>query len=302
MAERSSILNGENATLREVVVALWLGDGDYGEDIPVYGPVTLEVRTTNISAERFGGGRRLTSMARKTGASATLTLASTSTEAIALITGDSVSSVGATPDRVRSYKVTTGNLPFFGLAAAADLETGAQYGSHVFIPKAQVTADSVIVFNSSGGSDASFTEVSIELTIVEDENFEVDYEDEVQLLTLGSPTAGVYTLGLSGYTTTSIAYGANASAIEDALESLPNIGVGNVTVTTATPSGFNITFIGDRAAQSLPLITATGGALWDGTLAVTRVTRGKRGEAVVAVVSEVEGGYHPSLRPYYVIV
>src|SRR4051794_40900539 len=48
--------------------------------------------------------------------------------------------------------------------------------------------------------------------------------------TPGTPTGGTSTLTYAGATTAAIAYNAAASAVQTALEALPNIGPGNVAV------------------------------------------------------------------------
>src|SRR3954466_7372758 len=54
--------------------------------------------------------------------------------------------------------------------------------------------------------------------------------NEVQSITLALATAGTFTLTFGGQTTTGIAFGAAASAVQIALEALSSIGAGNVTV------------------------------------------------------------------------
>lgn len=79
--------------------------------------------------------------------------------------------------------------------------------------------------------------------------------NEVQSLRLYSATGGTYTLTFNGQTTSSLAYNADASAIDTALEALSNIGSGDVTVTGTNP--FTITFGGALASQNVGQITAT---------------------------------------------
>lgn len=83
--------------------------------------------------------------------------------------------------------------------------------------------------------------------------------NEVQTLTEGTPmTAGTYTLGFRGQTTSAIAYNATAATIQSALEALLSIGVGNVAVTggpvDTTPA--TITFQGQLAGQDVPVLTS----------------------------------------------
>lgn len=84
------------------------------------------------------------------------------------------------------------------------------------------------------------------------------------LVIVGTPTGGTYTLTYAGQTTTALAYDATASEIQTALQALSTIGSGNVTVTGSGTSSapFVVTFVNDLAPQtpqiaSPALITAT---------------------------------------------
>lgn len=99
---------------------------------------------------------------------------------------------------------------------------------------------------------------------------------EVQTITItGAPTGGTFTLSFKGYTTTPIAFNATAAVVDTALEALASIGTGGVTVTggpgPATP--YVVTFAGQLAGQSLPLITANSAGFTGGTTPTTAVTR-----------------------------
>jgi hypothetical protein len=90
--------------------------------------------------------------------------------------------------------------------------------------------------------------------------------DEVQTLTIGgTPTAGTFTLTFQSGTTEPITWSnVNATlvaAIDAALEALPNIDAGAVTVAVGTMTAgigtATITFTGTLAKQDVGLITAT---------------------------------------------
>lgn len=67
------------------------------------------------------------------------------------------------------------------------------------------------------------------------------------ILTLGTQTAGTFTLTFNGKTTTTIPFGADANTIQTALAALSTIGTGNVTVTGAVGGPFTISL-----SQTLP--------------------------------------------------
>lgn len=103
---------------------------------------------------------------------------------------------------------------------------------------------------------------------------------EVQTVTItGSPTGGTFTLSFDGSTTAAVAYNANAAAVQSALEALPNLAPGDVTVTGGPGPGtaWVVTFGGDRAGTNVPEMTASGASLTGGTspaAAVSTTTAG----------------------------
>ena len=96
------------------------------------------------------------------------------------------------------------------------------------------------------------------------------YVSEVQTLTMsGAPSAGTFTLAFMSVQTAPIAYNATSAAIQAALQSLPNIGSGGVTVSGGPlpTASVVITFAGANAnaAQPLIMIPASGMQLTGGT-------------------------------------
>jgi hypothetical protein len=89
----------------------------------------------------------------------------------------------------------------------------------------------------------------------------------VWTVTLGSPSAGTFTLTYNGQTTSGIAYNAAASAVDTALEALSSIGAGNVTVTGNAGGPYTVTFTGPLANSPLAL-TGSGAGLTGGTFSV----------------------------------
>jgi hypothetical protein len=87
---------------------------------------------------------------------------------------------------------------------------------------------------------------------------------EVQTLTVtGSPTGGSFKLKFRDRMTASIAYNADAAAIQSALEALSTIGTGNVAVTGTGP--FTLTFQAAKGKQALPNVTLAVNALTGGS-------------------------------------
>jgi hypothetical protein len=97
---------------------------------------------------------------------------------------------------------------------------------------------------------------------------------EVQTITIsGTPTGGTYTLTYNGETTAPIDFDASSAEIQAALEALPGVDPGDVTVAGAGP--FTATFT--VAEGNVPQMSANGDNLTGGTapdVAVTTTTPG----------------------------
>ena len=299
MAESNSILNGEAVSLRRGVVGTWVGDGSYTDVVNLYGSVNLTANVTTVSAQRYGdGGKLLATYARITGGTMTLEWAGDMTS-LGVIFGMDIANYGDAPDLIRALRFYAKGLPYFGFLGASDTEDGTSMAVHFFAPKCQVNADTIQIHSVGGGQEAEFRTISMEVIILPDDNYVEGAENEVQNLALGSPNTGNYTLALGPYETAAIAHDDTASDIEDALEALPVVGAGNVTVVDDTD--FIITFTGDLAGQPLPLLIATPDGAFDGTLTVTRVTKGVEGFDMFAALYEVAGGTTPYLPPLFTI-
>jgi hypothetical protein len=98
-----------------------------------------------------------------------------------------------------------------------------------------------------------------------------DSTDEVQTITEGGSGLTSYVLHLSGHDTASIAAAATAAQVQAAIEALPNVGAGNVSVTGTGP--YTVSFIGELANTDVAQMTATptGGT---GTVTIATTTAG----------------------------
>lgn len=93
-------------------------------------------------------------------------------------------------------------------------------------------------------------------------------QDEVQDIDFSAvPTAGAWVINFRGSNTGSLAYNANAAAVQAALNALP-FGTG-ITVVGNYTSGFTVTFAGDAGKQEQPLLTVPTNTLVSGGPAVT---------------------------------
>lgn len=84
------------------------------------------------------------------------------------------------------------------------------------------------------------------------------FANEVQDIDFSAvPDAGAWTITFDGQTTTSLAFGANAAAVQAALEALSNIGTGNIAVSGNYTDGFTLTFQGALAGTNVAQVTVT---------------------------------------------
>jgi hypothetical protein len=115
--------------------------------------------------------------------------------------------------------------------------------------------------------------------------------NELQTVTItGTPTGGTFTpafMGATGTPTPTVAYNATAAAFQAILETIPTIGVGNVTVGGGPGPGtpYTVTFVGNWAEYDVPLLTFTN-AFTGGTtpaIAAVQTTVGRSGRKFVAI-------------------
>lgn len=112
---------------------------------------------------------------------------------------------------------------------------------------------------------------------------------EVQAVSIvGTPTSGTWQLAFQGEKTATLAYNIVSEDLEDALEVLTGVGVGNVAVSGSNPT-FTVTFGGDMGSAPWPLITVERIAFGGGTtphVTVSETTRGSVGYAVLYTPTE----------------
>jgi hypothetical protein len=91
----------------------------------------------------------------------------------------------------------------------------------------------------------------------------------------GSAAAGTFTVTYDGQTTSALAYNTTSTALQAALQALPAIGSGNVTVTGPSSQVYTITFAGALAGTPVGVLTAAATGLTGGALAITQTTAGQ---------------------------
>lgn len=93
--------------------------------------------------------------------------------------------------------------------------------------------------------------------------------DNNQTVTLGSPSAGTFTLTYKGQTTSALAFNATAATVQTAFLALSTVGAGNATVTGGAGGPYTISLIG-TLAQDATVITGNGASLTGGSFLITQ--------------------------------
>lgn len=93
--------------------------------------------------------------------------------------------------------------------------------------------------------------------------------DNLQTVSLGSPSAGNFTLTYKSVTTGNIAYNATAATVQTALTGLSTVGTGNATVTGSAGGPYSVIFTGTLANDTTAM-TGSGAGLTGGTFTVTQ--------------------------------
>lgn len=100
----------------------------------------------------------------------------------------------------------------------------------------------------------------------------VEGTNEVQRVTLtGSPTGGYFTLTFEGQKTGNIAYNASSMDVKSALESLSNVGAGNVSVSGSAGGPWTVTFQGALGAKNVLEMTGDASGLTGGSNPAVKV-------------------------------
>ena len=109
--------------------------------------------------------------------------------------------------------------------------------------------------------------------------------NEVQQFDISGATDGVFRIIFDGEVTTPLPYDATPAAVQAAMEALPNIGIGNVSVSGAQlPDGpVSIEFVGDLALTDVDEIMIGRSGLTGGVTTITTLTQGSNTAQMVYV-------------------
>lgn len=195
-------------------------------------------------------------------------------EAVKTMYGGTITESGTTPNLVRRYrKHSTDVRPYFKVEGQSISDEGGDF--HTILYRCRATdalsgtqADGQWYLTGAKGKAIGRQSDNLLFDMVQNETAtDIDTaapDNEVQTVTItGTPTGGTWTLTFDGEETTNLDYDATAGEVEAALEALPNIGAGNVTVSGSAGGPYTVTFVGDLAGVDQPTMTGddalTGG-------------------------------------------
>lgn len=287
-------LVGRPIVPNRAVFAQRTGSKQYNDNIvlPQIQEATINTRLTSTTL--VANGTVVDAVTRLLGGSISLTIASTDLAIIGALMGLTPSTTGTPGSQVQRLAYAARNLPFVGITIGYDTNEGVLNGVHVFMPKAVPTADTFQILTGSGDENITFPTTTLELVCFPDTAYTTGQANEVQELTIDA-TGGTFTISLGSEETGDIAFDADATAIQTAIEGLAQIGTGNVAVTGSGP--FTITFQGDRANLAFPLLTTDATSLTGGgtSAVIARDTKGAAGDLPFMYQYENEEGLDPTV-------
>lgn len=188
-----------------------------------------------------------------------------------------------------SYRLTS-TRPFVRRAygsAAGDVATGWGLGE-----KAGATFEAGIKIGASSKADIHDIFMTAGSPITERRwrvkvnGSSLATQNEVQAIALGeTPTGGTFTLTFLGATTAPLAFDITKANMQTALRALPTINGANCTVGGTDGGPYTVTFIGTLAAQSWPIMLASGAALTGaGAQPTVTVTRSVAGGLLKSII------------------
>jgi hypothetical protein len=205
-----------------------------------------------------------------------------SLEAWQVLTGGTLSDLGATPNQTKTLtKLVTESRPYFQIEGQSINDVDGD--THVLIYKCKVTdtlegefADGAFFITSCSGealgnaSDQLYT-----ITWNETSSTITAGVNELQLI-VSNATGGTFDLTYSGQTASTLAWDISVSALQTALEALSNLVPGDVLVTGA-PGAWYVEFMGTLAETNVSQMTVNNGSLTGGDAAVTTIRAGAAG-------------------------
>ena len=173
---------------------------------------------------------------------------------------------GNTIETITSDRFSTDSTTATGALGTPMSGLGARvyYEGYYYDAAGRLTADVNVGTNGGSAWDMPDSPPARSSTaLVTTYSYAADAVQDVALT--GTVTGGTFTLTFDGDTTSAIAYNVSDATVESDLEALGDIGSGNVLVTTALGTGWEIRFTGTLAGTYENQLTGNGTDL-DGTL------------------------------------
>lgn len=111
--------------------------------------------------------------------------------------------------------------------------------------------------------------------------------NEVQTFNLGAASAGTFTITFQGSTTAAIPFNATVAQVQAALDALPNVNPGDITVAGGPLPGTNVslTFSGQYAGVNVSEITIDGALTTGETITIATTTAGGGADTDLGVLT-----------------
>ena len=265
--------------LRDIKVTPINADGSLGSAVDLPVAQTLSFSEAEEYQELRGDDRLVAVHGQGPTVEWELEAGGISLEAWQVLTGGTLSEVGATPTQTKSLlKKVTDSRPYFRIEGQAINDV---YGdTHCVIYKAKVTenlegefADGEFFVTSCSGQGIGNEDDDLYLFTWNETSESITAgTNEIQLVASGG-SGGTFTLTYSGQTTTALDWDSTAQEIEDALVALSNIAPGDVNVTGTTGQWY-VEFMGTLAATNVAQMTLDDTSLTGGSALVTTIQQG----------------------------
>lgn len=209
-------------------------------------------------------------------------------EALKVINGGTITEFGVTPNQRKRYrKKTTDARPYFKVEGKAISDSGGDF--HVILYRCRSTGEvsgemSDGAFWLTGASGAAIgreTDALLYDFIQNESEVDIDVTpavNEVQTVALtGAPTGGTFTLSYDSEDSDPISVTAAPAVVEQAVEQITGVGVGNVSVTGTAGGPWAVTFVNDLGDTDVVLMEADDTGLTGGTdpgVTVTETVKG----------------------------
>lgn len=271
--------------LRDVKVTPINSDGSLGASVDLPVAQTLSFSEAEEFEELRGDDRLVAVHGQGPTIEWDLEAGGISLDAWKVLTGGTVTDTGVTPTQIKEFtKKTNQSRPYFRIEGQSINDVDGD--THVVIYKAKVTenlegefADGTFFITSCSGQGLGDADEKLYTITWNETTTPIDAapapstgQNEIQQI-ISNGASGDWDLDFDGQTASDIPWNASPAELQVALESLSNVGVGDVHVTGAAGNWF-VEFTGNLAVANVPQIEVDGADLTPSSIAVLTVQPG----------------------------